>query len=81
MVTGRGSRTRNGSRAPAVGWAVFTQDAHACQNLDEHQALIENGVPVFCLGAQQTTTMQRAACYGRHILPILCRARRPGPCF
>lgn len=69
------------ARAGAEGWVVFTQDARVWQNLDEHEALINNGVRVFCLGTPQATATQKAVCYGRHILPILRRARRPGPCF
>lgn len=67
--------------AGAEGWAVFTQDARIWQNLDERAAVQDHGVRVFCLGMQQATAVQKGVCYGRHILRIARRARRPGPCF
>lgn len=63
------------------GWAVFTQDSRIWWNADEKQALLENGLRVFCLNRQDLHNTQKALYYGRHILPILRRARRPGPCF
>ena len=69
------------AEAGAKGWPVFTQDARVWKNLDERAALLEHGVRVFCLGMQQSTNAQKGIVYGRHILPILRRAQKPGPCF
>ena len=69
------------ARCGAEGWVVFTQDARVWHNLDEREALLEHGVRVFCLGLQQSTNTQKGLLFGRWILPVLRRARKPGPCF
>lgn len=47
----------------------------------EKAAIQAAGTKVFCIANAQHTRDGKALIIGRHMLRILRRARRPGPCF
>lgn len=63
------------------GWIVFTQDQKIRERPSEIRAVVDSGAKVFCLHTQTLKAPAKTLYYGRHILPILRRARRPGACF
>ncbi|WP_276509370.1 hypothetical protein [Cellulomonas hominis] len=63
------------------GYIVFTANPAIISVEHERAALLEHGAKVFCIANAQQTRDGRALIFGRHLLRILRRARRPGPCF
>ena len=63
------------------GYAVFTTNPNILKVKHEVEALRQHGAKVFCIAKPDGTRETRAYIYGRHILNILRRMKRPGPCF
>lgn len=62
-------------------WIVFTQDQKIRERPHEIDAVKRHGAKVFCLHSQTLRAPAKTLYYGRHILAIMRRAKRPGPCF
>lgn len=67
--------------AAREGFIVFTANPNIIYVPHERAAIEEHGTKVFCISNAQHTREGRALIYGRHLLSILRRARKPGPCF
>ncbi len=63
------------------GLPVLTQDLSIYTVEHEREAVEKNNVQVFCLADAEVRTGGRTLIYGRHLLQILNRVDRPGPCF
>ena len=63
------------------GYIVFTANPTMVAVRHEMQAVHNHGAKIFCIANAQQTRDGRAMIFGRHILRIVRRARRPGPCF
>ena len=63
------------------GWVVFTQDGQIRTRPHEISAVRKYQAKVFCLHTQNLKAPAKTLYFGRHILPILRRSRRPGGCF
>lgn len=63
------------------GYIVFTANPNMVYVPHEMDAVREYKAKVFCVAQVQHTREGRALIYGRHLLRIVRRARRPGPCF
>lgn len=63
------------------GWIVLTQDQKIRERPSEIGAVMDHGAKVFCLHTQNLKAPAKTLYYGRHLLPILRRARRQGACF
>ncbi len=63
------------------GWIVFTQDAKIRERPSEIGEVLNSGAKVFCLHQQNLSAPAKTLYYGRHVLSIIRRSRRPGPCF
>ena len=69
------------AEAARNGWIILTQDAQIWQNEKEREAIVQSGAKVFCLHKSQLKTADKGLLIGRHLLNILRRGRRDGPCF
>lgn len=67
--------------AATHGYAVFTANPRILQVKHEREAIETHGTKVFCIAKPNGTRETRAYIYGRHILSILRRMKKPGPCF
>lgn len=63
------------------GWIVFTQDERIRTRGPEIGAVQLHEAKVFCLHTGTLKAPAKTLYFGRHILPILRRSRRPGGCF
>lgn len=63
------------------GWVVFTQDAMIRERPKEIGEVRDSGAKLFCLHKQNLTAPTKTLYFGRHVLSIIRRSRRPGPCF
>ncbi len=63
------------------GYIAFTANPTMVNVPHEMEAVRGAGTKVFCLASAQHTNEGRALIYGRHLLRIVRRAQKPGPCF
>lgn len=63
------------------GYIAITANPAIVFVAHERAAVLAAGTKVFCIGNPQQTRDGRALIVGRHLLRILRRARRDGPCF
>jgi len=63
------------------GYIVFTGNPAIIYVAHEKEAILRHGAKVFCIANPNHTRDGKALIYGRHLLRILRRAQRPGPCF
>lgn len=63
------------------GWIVLTQNFRMWHVPVERQAIIDNGTKVFSLANAQHTSIGKGLIFGRHLLTIIRRAKRPDACF
>lgn len=63
------------------GYAVFTANPRILSVKLEREAIEAHGTKVFCIAKPDGTRETRAYIYGRHILSIMRRMKKPGPCF
>lgn len=67
--------------AGAKGYIALTGNPHIPFVSHERAAIVRAGTKVFCIANPQQTRDGKALIVGRHMLRILRRANRPGPCF
>lgn len=63
------------------GWIVLTQNFKMWRVPAEQRAIVDNGTRVFSLASAQHTSIGKGLVFGRHLLTIMRRAKRPGACF
>jgi hypothetical protein len=63
------------------GYAVFTANPRILLVKHEREAVETHGTQIFCIAKPDGTREARAYIYGRHILSIIRRTRKPGACF
>lgn len=63
------------------GYIVFTANPHLLLVPHEKEAVREHRAKVFCLSSANHTLVAQALIFGRHLLRIVRRANKPGPCF
>lgn len=69
------------AEAGRQGWIVLTQNFHMWRVPVERKAIVDNGTRVFSLASAQHTSIGKGLIFGRHLLTIVRRAKRPGACF
>jgi hypothetical protein len=67
--------------AATHGFVVFTANPAIASVAHERAAIVQHGTKVFCIANVQHTREGRALIYGRYLLAIIRRSKRPGPCF
>lgn len=69
------------AEAGGQGWIVWTQNFRMWRVSAERQAIVDNGTKVFSLANAQHTSIGKGLIFGRHLLTIKRRAKRPDACF
>lgn len=63
------------------GWIILTANPRMWFVPSERDAIVNHGARVFCYGSAQLPIQAQGLVFGRWLLSIRRRSRRPGPCF